>query len=172
MSFAISSVALSAMGAVSGAIGSYSSAKSQKLGLENQAAMAEINARLSETSAQQELIKGQAESARLTMSAGQLKSKQRTSLAANGVILNEGSAAELQASTDILKEIDKNTIEANAIRSAWGYRTQGVNYQNEALTKRSTAGSISPFMSATSSLLGSAGQVAGQWYSLNKAGAF
>ena len=45
---------------------------------------------------------------------------------------------------------------ANAVRSAWGYRTQAVNFENEALTKRATAGAINPFGSAAGSLLGSA----------------
>ena len=64
-----------------------------------------------------------------------------------------------------------NTLTANAVRSAWGYRTQAVNFENEALTKRATAGAISPFGSAAGSLLGSAATVAGSWYSLNKVGA-
>ena len=75
----------------------------------------------------------------------------------------------MQASTDIMKEIDRNTVEANAVRSAWGYRTQAVNSQNDALIKRATADTISPFGSATTSLMGSAGNVATSWYQLNKA---
>jgi hypothetical protein len=78
---------------------------------------------------------------------------------------------ELQASTDIMKEIDANTLTANAARSAWGYRAQAVNFQNEALTQRATAKAIRPGMSAMSSLLGSAASVAGSWYDLNKSGA-
>jgi hypothetical protein len=36
-------------------------------------------------------------------------------------------------STDVMGQIDKNTIAANAVRSAWGYRTQATSFQNEAL---------------------------------------
>lgn len=169
MSFAVTSVAMSASGMVSNAIGSYYSAKSNKANLQFQADMADINARLSEQSARQELLNGQKQTASLTMQTGKVKSGQRAAMAANGIDLGEGNAAEIQASTDIMKEVDMNTIEANAVRSAWGYRTQGVNYQNEAITKRGTADGISPFMSGASSLLSSAGQVAGQWYSMSKA---
>lgn len=172
MSFAISAVALSASGAVSGAVGSYWSAKNNQITLEGQAALADTNARIAELGAQQELFRGQQEVARLTMAAGQLKGRQRVALAANGVDLGVGSAAELQASSDLMKEIDKNTAHANAVRSAWGYRTQGINYQAEATAKRGAAGGISPGLTAFGSLLGSAGQVAGSWYSMNKAGAF
>ena len=156
-------------GALSGAIGSFYSAKVAKINLEGQAFLADTNARIAELGAQSVLNQGQQEIGRLTMQAGKVKSAQRVALAANGVDLGEGNAAELQASTDIMKEIDRNTVEANAVRSAWGYRTQAVNSQNDAMVKRSTADTISPFGTAATSLLGSAGNVATSWYQLNKA---
>jgi hypothetical protein len=172
MSFAVSAVALMGAGMASGAVGSYWSAKTTKIQLEGQAGLADTNARIAELGAEQELIKGNQEVASITMRAGQLKSAQRTAMSANGIDLGEGNAAEIQASTDIMKEIDKNTAHANAVRSAWGYRTQGMNYQNEATVKRGTADGISPGMNAFGSLLSSSGQVASTWYGMNKAGAF
>ena len=155
-------------GALSSSIGSYYSAKSQQSSLRFAADMADINARLSERSAQTVLDRGQKQVGQLTLKAGQLKSSQRAALAANGVDLGEGSAAEVQASTDILKEIDKNTIETNATYDAWGYRLQGTNYQNDAILKRAGADTISPFGAAATSLLGSAGSVASSWYNYSK----
>lgn len=73
-------------------------------------------------------------------------------------------------STDVLGAIDANTANANAVRAAWGYRTQATNYANDALNKRAADGAISPFLSGASSLLGGAGQVASSWYRLNKPG--
>ena len=58
------------------------------------------------------------------------------------------------------------------MRSAWGYRTQGMNYQNRATMDRGTASGISPGLTAFGSLLSNSGQVASSWYSMNKAGAF
>lgn len=171
MNLANLSLGLQAAGAVSGAIGSFYSAKMSKQQLAFEASMADINARISELGARQEFHRGQAEVGKLTLSVGQLKARQRTAMAANGIVLGEGSSAEIAASTEIMKEMDRNTIESNAVRSAWGYRTQGVNYQSEAVAKRGTASSISPFGAATSSLLSSAGQVASSWYSLSKASA-
>lgn len=172
MSFAISAVALMGAGVASNTVGSYWSAKNTKITLEGQAALADINARISELGAEQELINGQRQVAQVTMQAGRLKSSQRTNMAANGIDLGEGNAAEIQATTDLMKENDKNTAEANAVRSAWGYRTQGMNYQNEAIVKRGSAGGIDPGMTAFGSLLSNSGQVAASWYSMNKAGAF
>ena len=160
------------IGAINGAIGSFYSSKAQISALEFQADMAEINARIAERGAQSVLDQGQRQIGQLTLRAGQLKSSQRAAMAANGIDLGTGNAAEIQASTDIMKEIDKNTIEANAVRSAWGYRTQATSLVNEAVVKRGTADGISPFGAVASSMLGNAGGVATSWYMLNKAGAF
>jgi hypothetical protein len=158
-------------GAVTSGIGSYMGAKNQKATLGAQAAVADTNARISELGAQGELRRGQGQVASLTLKAGQLKSAQRARLAANGVDLGQGSAAEVQASTDLMKEIDVNTLTANAVQSAWGYRTQGTNFTNEGITRRAAAKGISPLGSAATSLMSSAGQVASSWYSMNKSGA-
>ncbi len=159
---------MSGAGAFSSAIGAYASAKSQKLMLQGQAAMSEMNARLSEKSAQQELARGNAEIATTTRRAGQIKGAQRAAMAANGIDLGEGSAAEVLTSTDILKEEDVNTIHANAVRAAWGQRIQATNYQNAAIMQRAGAASISPGMAAATSLMGNSKQIANGWYALTK----
>lgn len=151
-------------GALNSAVGSYYSTKSQVSSLGFQVAVAGINARIAELGAQSELTAAEKQVAAQTLRAGQIKGAQRAALAANGVSLGEGSAAEVQASTDIMKDIDKNTITANAVRSAWGHRTQGTNLQIEALVKQGTASGISPLGSVSSSLLGGAGRVASAWY--------
>lgn len=154
-------------GGVTSAFGAFYGAQAQKSSLKTQAAIAETNARITEMAAQSQLAAGQKEIARYTLSAGKTKSSQRAAMAANGVDLGEGNAAETLASTEIIKEIDKNQIEANSIRSAWGLRTQATSYQNEALIKRATAGNISPMMAGATSLLGSASSVAKSWYDYN-----
>lgn len=159
-------------GLFTSAIGNYFGAKSQAANLQFQADMSEINARMSETSAQAALRAGHQQIASATLRAGQIKSAQRNAMSANGVDLGEGSAAETLASTELMKEIDKNTLEANAVRSAWGYRTQAVNQQNDALIKRASASGINPGMSAFTTLLGGAGSVASSWYMMNKSGIF
>jgi hypothetical protein len=170
--FGGASMALMIGGLLSNTVGSFYSSKAQKYQLKTQAIIADTNARIAEMGAQSALAQGEREIGNLTLKAGQLKSTQRASMAANGVDLGEGNAAEVLASTEIMKEADKNTLQANAIRSAWGYRMQGTNFQNEALTARNTAGAISPWMSAAGTLLGGAGNVASNWYMMNKMGAF
>lgn len=157
--------------ALMGTVGSFYSAKAQRAALRSQATVDRINARIMEQGAQSTLLQGQQQVGQLTLKAGQLKSSQRAAMAANGIDLGVGNAAEIQASTEVMKEIDKNTVEANAVRAAWGYRTQGSNFENDAIAKSATASTIAPIGSAVSSLLGGASQVASTWYGLNKVGA-
>src|SRR5690625_2529620 len=136
-------------GGLMSASGSYYGAKSQITALKGQAKLAEssarlseVNARISELGAQSALEQGKHQVADLTMRAGQLKSRQRASMAANGIDLSVGSAAEVQASTDLLKEIDKSTLRMNALRNAFGYRTQTINHTAQAGMTRANAASL------------------------------
>lgn len=170
--FGPASLALQASGALMGVISSYYGAKSQKSTLRYQAEIAEINAGLAELSAQNEILAGQREEQKARLRTGGIKAGQRVAMAANGIdMANSPTAQNILNSTDILGEIDAQTIQANALRSAWGYRTQATNLENEAAMGRATASGISPGTAALSSMLTGAGQVASSWYSLNKAGA-
>jgi hypothetical protein len=173
-------------GAAAGGIGAFFGSGTQKENLRGAAAVSEANARIADTNAriaelgaQSVLDQGQTQAGTLTMRAGQLKSSQRVALAANGVDVGTGSAADVQATTDLMKEVDTNTLTANAVRTAWGYRTQGINAQtqamnlrNDALSKRAMGSGISPLGATTTSLLGSAGNVASSWYQFKKDGVF
>ena len=84
--------------------------------------MAEINAHLSELSAQQALFQGQNEIAKLTRGAGQLKSKQRVAMAANGIDLGVGNASLL---ISFLQTKLASTALRDAARSIWIRRRTG-----------------------------------------------
>lgn len=159
-------------GAIMSAIGAWSSASSQRATLQSQSDISAINARMAERSAQSELMAGQRGVQAHRMSTAALKSTQRARMASSGVDLGEGSAAQVLTSTDVMSEIDANTIAANAVRSAWGYRVQATNYSNDANTSRAAAGGISPAVATATALLSSAGGVAERWYAMSKAGAF
>jgi hypothetical protein len=170
-------VLLSVFGSVNSAIGSYFAAetqryqdKSQALNLGYQADMAAINARSAEYSAQSTLEAGKSQIANMTMAAGQQTASTTATMAAHGIRLGVGSAADITASQNIVKDINMYTIDANATRAAAQDRTQATNYQNQSLMDRTgavnaklSADSVSPFASLTSSLLTSAGSVAQQW---------
>ncbi|WP_369952268.1 hypothetical protein [Ralstonia syzygii] len=167
-----SSLALMGAGVAANTVGSYFSAQQQKTALDAQAGVDDINARMAESGAQSALYQGQQQEISARMRTAQLKSSQRTALAANGVDLGSDSAVNVLTSTDVMGDIDANTIAANAVRAAFGYRTQATNFQNDALMKRASASAISPIGSAAGTLLSSAGQVAGNWYLMKKNGLF
>jgi hypothetical protein len=165
-------------GAVTGAIGSYYAAQSQKAQLESQASsmrfqsdISELNAAQAEFTAQQIMRAGQQRQGQIGLRAGKIKSSQRASMAARGIDLGVGSAVETIATTDLMKEIDMLTVNADTVRSAESARQQRQNYLTasamqdvSASNLAGSAASISPFMAAGSSILGSAGSVANAWY--------
>ena len=124
-----------------------------------------LQADMADMQAGQALQAGAREKQRSQLATGNLKSKQIANMAANGVALDGGSQNAVLTSTDVLGEADAQTIEHNALMSAWGYRT-------EANMTRARAGAISPGMAAATTLIGSATQVASSWYAFDKAGAF
>lgn len=155
-----------AFGAGASAVGSYYDAVTSQINLQTQAYLDNVNARIAELGAESALSQGQQQVGALTMRAGQIKGAQRAGMAANGIDLGTGSAAEVLASTDIMKSIDMDTTLANATRVALGYRAQATNYQNDAIMRNAQAGAINPALSGAASLLGGAGRVASTWYTV------
>ncbi|MDR1311544.1 MAG: hypothetical protein LBK01_06705 [Burkholderiaceae bacterium] len=141
-------------------VGAFTSASTQKASLNSQSRIAQINADIAEMQVQNARIQGRNEVMRHTLKARHLQGQQRASMAANGVDIGVGSAAELRASTAAMAEIDKNTIEANALRTAWGYKFQKQDYLNQSMMAKANAKAISPGMSAFSTFLSGASKVA------------
>lgn len=161
-------VGMQGVGAILSAIGAWAGASAQKTSLRAQAEIAEINARTAESNAQATLFAGQREQQRSMLHTANLKGSQRARIAANGIDLGVGSAVRVLTTTDVMGEIDANQIKANAVRQAWGQRVVATNYENEALRARANASAISPGTAAVTSLLGSAGSVAANWYGVSK----
>jgi hypothetical protein len=174
--------------------------KSAKLQADTQAAIARINARLAESAAQGALFSGQRQEQAKRLETAAFKSRQRVGFAASGVDLSSDSVVRVLTSTDMIGDIDANTIAANAIRAAWGYRTEAANHRGQALMSSANgqmmAASAQAQAAATrsgmpstvtlpvagrpvssgravaTSLLGSATQIATTYYSLQKQGYF
>lgn len=198
-----------AMGAVQSAVGAYYSAQNAKYQLQMQglnqsfqlgmqginaessasnlefnANMSDLNAKQMENQAQWSMLTGQRQIGQLTMRAGKIKSAQRASQAARGIVAGVGSAAEEIATTDLAKEMDAITINVNATRAAESARVQKVNFENQSLLARTSAKSarsagqyytssagiasnyyssmsdaVNPWMSVSTSLMGSGSSV-------------
>jgi hypothetical protein len=85
-----------------------------------------------------------------------VKSAQRVGLAAKGLDLGYGTAADLQDQTDFFTQSDVATTRTNAAKDAWGKRAQGANYQAQANAQN-------PLMMAGGSFLSGASQVSDKW---------
>ena len=140
---------MGAGGAVAGGIGSFFSALGQKNALNFQAQMDDANA-LHAASA------GTDQASQILQRGGQMMATQKASMAANGVELGDGSAAQVVASTDTMSQVDANTTVNNAMQQAF-------SYQADATSKRAAAGAISPAMAGFGTLLTGASSVAAQW---------
>lgn len=114
-------------------------AESSAANLEFNADMADLNAKNMENQAQWSLLTGQRQIGQLTMRAGKIKSAQRASQAARGIVAGVGSAAEEIATTDLTKEMDAITINVNATRAAESARVQKVNFENQSMLARVSA---------------------------------
>lgn len=152
------------------AFGSLSITRHQNAIAQSQANIARLNAQMMEWQAQSRLHANTKDQVRLTLQAGQTKASQRAALAANGIAVAEGSAAELQASTDIIKEIDSNQMTANARREAWGMRMQAANYEGQALMAEAKKKNKWDVFGTT--LLGGVSQVANSYLLYNAYGLF
>lgn len=169
---------LAVAGMATSAIGAYYAAKTQQYQLESQAlnmdfqkSMSELNAKNAEFTAQTILESGQRQIGAVTMRAGNVKGAARASMAARGIQAGVGSAADVIATTDLMKEVDVNTINARSVQAAEAQRMAAVNSQNQAMmagvsadNARMSASTINPFMATTGSLLGSASTVASAYY--------
>lgn len=153
------------------AIGGFYTAKAQKYALKGQAAIDEANARMSELSAKTTLLSGQRAEQNVRLQTAALKATQRNNIAANGFDLGSDSARAILNTTDILGEVDANAVAFDAISQAWGYRMEGTNYSNKALTARSQASAISPWSQAGTTLLTGGSKVAANKYIMTKYGA-
>lgn len=152
------------------AFGSFGITRHQNAIAQSEANIARINAQMMEWQAQSRLHANTKDQVRLTMQAGKTKASQRAALAANGVAVGEGSAAELQASTDIIKEIDSNQLTENARREAWGMRMQAANYEGQALMAEAEKKNKWDVFGTT--LLGGVSQVAQSYMLYNAMGLF
>lgn len=117
----------SAVGAVSSIVSGIYNSKIQKTQLKMQKRAAEFNQRQAERAAQSALMASQARIGQISEEYERRKSSQKVAMAANGIVLGVGSAAEVTASTDIQKERSIANEYMNGYREAWGIRMQGLN---------------------------------------------
>lgn len=140
-------------------------AKSKASAMRFQADMANINASMAMEDAASILEAGQQQKAQLTMRAGLEMAQELTRQGARGIQIGAGSAAETQASLELIKEIDAYNIDSNALRQSQARRMQAVNLRTQGLFGRVSARSFEEAArppSMTDTLLGAATRIGGE----------
>lgn len=151
---------ISAVGGIQKGQAEKQQAELNKINLNMQADLADQSARISEIGYKSYLQKGEMAKQSSQLQTASLKSTQKARMAASGVALSGDSQQNILNTTDLFGEIDANTIESNAIQQAWGYKAQGQNYKTQAKLGRFSADTINPSQVMSTSLLGSATQIA------------
>ena len=163
---------LQGAGAGISAVGAYGSAKSQKSALGFQAQMADMNAQLAERRAQIALEQGAYQAQEIERQGARAKGSQRAAMGASNIALDSPTALAIVAGTDLVTAEDAQQARVNAVREAFGHRTDATNQRNEGLAARANAKGINPMGAAATSLLGSATSMASSYYGMKQEGAF
>lgn len=159
-------IGMQAIGGVAATVGAYNKAKAERSAYEMQAQVAENNKQFAQWQAEDALVRGEKATAAAQLRTRQLKGKQIASMAGRGIDLGEGSALNILTDTDLMGEIDANTVKDNAAKEAYGHRTTAANFGANADLLRFRSSAVNPMAAATGTLLTSAGSVASSWYSM------
>jgi hypothetical protein len=132
---------------------------------QTQKKVGEYNAKMNEYAAQDAQKRGELQAIEARRRGEAMKGAQRVSMAAKGLDLSEGTAQQIQDTTDFFSETDQNTARYNAAKDAWSARQSGqlARWQGQAQAQQSN-------LQAFSTALGSAGSVASKWYTPSSAG--
>lgn len=126
------SLANGVIGAVGSIATGYYNSRIQKAQQEMAIRVQEYNARQAERAAQSALMSSNFKIGQISEKFEKVKSSQKAAMAANGIVLGVGSAAEVTASTDINKRRSIDNQYANGYSEASKYQMQGVNAQSQA----------------------------------------
>jgi hypothetical protein len=142
---------------------SYNSSTATRQAYDYQAQVSRNNAQLAATMAHDATHRGVDAEAQQKLKTGLAVSSQRASMAARGLDLAEGTPLDILVGTEYVGQMEARIIRQNADREAWGYRrkAQDERANSELLSWR--ADRENPGLSAASTLLSGAGQVATNW---------
>lgn len=135
----LSGVALATMigaGGITKAVGERRSATAAEREADYQAGVLGINADLAEQAAADAIARGTQKQNQARAGTRQLRGAQRATLAAQGIDVNTGSAADIALDTEQIGELELATIANNAQREALGFKIEAANYRSQAALTR------------------------------------
>lgn len=114
-----------------------------------------LNMQLGQVSAADALQRGATQVGQIRTRGTQVQAQQHLAYANSGIDAQSGTPVDVMASTRMMSELDAATARNNAARAAWGYRTQGVQYAQQAALDQQNGN-----LRAAGTLLGGLGQAA------------
>lgn len=120
------------------AVGQRRAATAAEQQADYQAGVLGLNADLADRAAADSIARGREAQSRSRASTRQLVGAQRATLAAQGVDVGVGSAADIGLDTAELGEMDTLTLAINAQREAYGFKVEAVNYRSQAALVRAS----------------------------------
>lgn len=112
------------MSSISSSIAQASAQRSQA---QYQQQVSEINSRLADQQAEDAVARGTKQANAIRKQSEKVKGAQRAAAAAQGIAVDSGDIADLQAETDINSAEDQKTTMTNAWREAFGYKVEAAN---------------------------------------------
>jgi hypothetical protein len=163
--------ALSTLAILGKAVGGMIGASNDAEAMREQAAFAkkqgESQARIYDIQAGDALRRGEQDQLAIGAQARQVKGAQRAGLAAQGIAVDTGSAADVQAETEKLSAQDVQRAKNNAWREAWGYRVQA-NQTRMGAQMASEAGNRAASNTLLTGGIRAASDVASGYYTYRK----
>lgn len=172
--------AVAIVGAVVSAYGQYQQGQAAKKAGDynaaiqrNNAIVQRNNAEMARRAAEDAIKRGDLAAQQEAQKTAALKGRQRVVLAANGVLVDTGSALDLTTDTSKAGALSELQIKNNAEREALGYKMNAYNFESGAVNSTAQAG-LDVFQgnsaaqagktAAAGTLLKSASSVASKWY--------
>lgn len=167
MAIAVPALVLSAVGTAVSAIGAISSADAQAQAASYQAQVARNNATIANQNAAYSVKAGEAQATAQGLKSRAELGSAVAGLAAGGVDVNSGSAADVQTTQREFGQLDTEQTRQNAQLQAYGYRSQSSNFTAEAALEQQKADQapIAGAFTAAGDLLSGASSLGSKWNS-------
>lgn len=171
---AIASLASTVIGTGLAVSGQRAQAKAQSNEAKFRAAVARNNDIVSRREADLSRARGEQDARRQEERTRQLIGTQRATLAANGVVVDQGSAADITADTAEIGALDAITIRRNAEREALLRESQGAEFASEsALRERESSSTLRAGRTESfGTVLSGIGSVSSKWHAFKEQGTF
>jgi len=170
----IALIGLAVVGTAVTVVGQQQAARAQQKASDFNAAVARNNSIIAERQAKDAIARGEVEASLAQRQAKQLAARQRVAFAANGVVVDEGTALDIVGDTAELGKFDELRARNNAAREALGFRTQGMNFDAEAELSefQGQQARTSANFATAGSIISGASTVASRWQQFNQTTSF